>query len=209
MTKVFIFCLMMFSGVQFCFAQQNNEFRLVKEFYDQQRVNLLNAFKKEAQNHHDQMQLIAMEKDFSEFMTKMDSIQNVASIGALIKVKNREALDKFVQKDISEKPKISHKTSSEIPAEYPGGINELRKQLAELFYFDALMPEISKLSVNISFVVEKDGSITTVQAEGENSVFNRQAEIAMYMLPEKFSPAMLDGEKIRYHFRVPLTMNFK
>jgi len=195
--------------MQWCFAQQNTEFRLVKEYYDSQRINLLNAFKKEAQNNRNTIQLEEMKNDFSEFMTKMDSIQNVASIGALIRVKNREDLERIAQKKNSGYQDVSDTISLEIPAEYPGGINTLRKQVAELFYFDALLSDISKISADIYFVVEKDGSISTVRAAGDNSVFNRQAEIAVYMLPEKFSPATLNGEKVRYSYRIPLTMKFE
>lgn len=209
MSKKLLLLIILFSGVRLAFAQQNTEFRLVKEYYDSQRINLLNAFKKEAQNNRNTIQLEEMKIDFSEFMSKMDSIQNVASIGALIRVKNREDLQRILQENKGKDRKVSDTISLEIPAEYPGGINTLRQQVADLFYFDALLSDISKVSTNIYFVVEKDGSISSVRADGENFVFNRQAEIAVYMLPEKFTPATFNGEKVRYSYRIPLTMKFK
>jgi len=208
-SKKLLLLIILFSGVRLAFAQQNTEFRLVKEYYDSQRINLLNAFKKEAQNNRNTIQLEEMKIDFSEFMSKMDSIQNVASIGALIRVKNREDLQRILQENKGKDRKVSDTISLEIPAEYPGGINTLRQQVADLFYFDALLSDISKVSTNIYFVVEKDGSISSVRADGENFVFNRQAEIAVYMLPEKFTPATFNGEKVRYSYRIPLTMKFK
>jgi hypothetical protein len=35
-------------------------------------------------------------------------------------------------------------------------------------------------------VVDENGSITDIKAEGENISFNKQAEIAMYLISEKF-----------------------
>jgi len=203
--------IIFFIAATFSFAQQNDEFKYVKEFYDSKRILLADAFKKEISKQQTIPDINRMEADFSEFMGKLDSIQNVAMLSALIKVKNREDLQniKISKKDKSESSVSYEIKENEIPAQYPGGIDELRKQVAHIFYFDALMPDVSKMSASIQFIVEKDGSISTVRADGENFVFNRQAEIAVYMLPEKFTPAVLNGEKIRYSFRVPLTMNFK
>ena len=190
------------------FCQQNNEFKSVMEYYDYQRNMLSEAFQREAVRIADQTKLNQMNNDYQEFMVKLDSIQNVAMLSALIKVKNREDLAMLSQKNDSKIDPLSIK-KNEIPAEYPGGIDTLRKQVADTFYFDAIQPNTEKLSAEIYFVVEQDGSISTVRADGENSVFNRQAEIAVYMLPDKFNPAKLGGENIRYSFRIPLTMVFK
>ena len=210
MSKKLLYLIFLFS-IQFLFAQQNDEFKTVKEYYDVQRNRLVDAFKYEIQKQQDIPTLNSMEKDFSEFMMKLDSILNVALLSALIKVKNREDLA-FISNQKKENSTIStsEKVSiTEIPAEYPGGMNELRKQVSQIFYFDALLPDVSKISTNIHFIVEKDGTISAVRANGDNFVFNRQAEIAVYLLPEKFTPAFLNGEKVRYSFRVPLTMNFE
>ena len=210
MSKKLLYLIFLFS-IQFLFAQQNDEFKTVKEYYDVQRNRLVDAFKYEIQKQQDIPTLNSMEKDFSEFMMKLDSIQNVALLSALIKVKNREDLA-FISNQKKENSTIStsEKVSiTEIPAEYPGGMNELRKQVSQIFYFDALLPDVSKISTNIHFIVEKDRTISAVRANGDNFVFNRQAEIAVYLLPEKFTPAFLNGEKVRYSFRVPLTMNFE
>jgi hypothetical protein len=54
--------------------------------------------------------------------------------------------------------------------------------------------------------VEKDGSISNVHAQGDNFTFNRQAEIALYSLAEKFSPAIFKGDPTVYRFKIPLTL---
>lgn len=211
MSRKFLY-LIGFLSFTFSFSQQNSEFREVKEFYDYQRSMLTDAFKKEAAKPQNIPQLPRMQEDFAEFMQKMDSIQNVAMLAALIRVKNREDLAN-IGKNVPVVSKVSEQQPAtsqekEVPAQYPGGMDALRQQVAAMFYFDALLSEVQKVSAEIYFVVEKDGSISSVKADGSNAVFNRQAEIAVYLLPERFTPATMGGEKVRYRFRVPLSMKF-
>lgn len=144
--------------------------------------------------------------DFLFFMKKMDSIENTALIGALLKVRNTEDLQ-FLQKKETKPTLTSDKTSDiERPAEYPRGINTLRQEVAELFYRDGVHTETKTVKASVVFIIEKDGSITNVQAEGDNFTFNRQAEIALYSIPDKFFPAMTKGNMIRSRFRLPITL---
>ncbi len=191
------------------FAQQNDEFKSTKHYFDYQRFMLNNEFKKKFDNEENIEQKIAIKRDFSEFMLKLDSIQNTAFIGTLIKVKNREDLTKITIKNLPELH-LANPKKEELneEAKYPGGFETLRKQVADLFYTDSVLPDQKLLKTNVVFVVEKDGSIGNVQAEGDNFTFNRQAEIAMYLLPEKFSPAIINGTAVRYRFRLPLSMTF-
>lgn len=194
----------------FSVAQQNEEFQSVKKYFDYQRFMLNDQFKKRFDEEDAIETKISIKKDFSEFMQKMDSIQNTALIGALIKVKNREDLQRFdsTKKGLSTQnsPEKSELSSE---AKYPGGFNNLRQQVAGLFYSGAVLADQKTLKAVVAFVVERDGSITSVHAEGNNTSFNRQAEIAMYLLPDKFDPAYVDGTPVRYRFRLPLAMNFE
>ena len=190
------------------FAQQNDEFRSAKDYFDYQRFMLNNEFRKKFDSEKNVEQKIAIKRDFSEFMVKLDSIQNTAFIGTLIKVKNREDLEKITVKNLPELHLNPKKEDLNKEAQYPGGFETLRKQVADLFYTDSVLPDQKLLKTNVVFVVERDGSIGNVHAEGENFTFNRQAEIAMYLLPEKFSPAIINGTPVRYRFRLPLSMSF-
>lgn len=171
---------------------------------------LNNEFKKKFDQEQNTLDKVNIKRDFSEFMMKLDSIQNTAFIGTLIKVKNREDLQSRSVKNLSPTSLENHqKPNLENEAKYPGGFNILRKQVADLFYSEAILPDQKIIKTNVVFVVEKDGTISSVHAEGENFSFNRQAEIAMYLLPEKFSPAVINGTAVRYRFRLPLAMNFE
>lgn len=205
--KLIFFVL--FFCVQFYWSQQNTEFKSAKDYFDYQRYILNNEFKKKFKDEPDSTKKMAIKKDFSEFMENLDSIQNTAFIGTLIKVKNREDLAKLSlplnQNVVENPPKIGLSDQ----ANYSGGINTLRQQIADLFYSEAILPDQKSIKTDVLFVVERDGSITSVHAEGDHFAFNRQAEIAVYLLPGKFSPTVIEGTPARYRFRLPLAMNFE
>ena len=207
MSKKLVY-LMLLVCANLSFAQQNDEFRSAKDYFDYQRFMLNNEFRKKFDSEKNIEQKIAIKRDFSEFMVKLDSIQNTAFIGTLIKVKNREDLEKITVKNLPELHLNPKKEDLNKEAQYPGGFETLRKQVADLFYTDSVLPDQKLLKTNVVFVVERDGSIANVQAQGENFTFNRQAEIAMYLLPEKFSPTIINGTPVRYRFRLPLSMSF-
>lgn len=209
MTKKLLYFLFVLS-LFFSQAQQNQEFKITKDYFDYQRFMLNNEFKKKFDSETNYEEKRSIKENFSEFMVKLDSIQNTAFIATLIKVKNREDLDRIASRkttiDHAENPQ---KQMLNEQATYPGGFETLRKQVADLFYSDSVLPGQKLLKTSVVFVVEKDGSISSVRAEGDNFTFNRQAEIAIYLLPEKFSPAVVNGTAVRYRFRLPLAMNFE
>ena len=195
----------------FCFSQQTEEFKAVKNYYNQHR-NMLNLeFKKKFDAEKNNLIKTAIKKDFLFFMKKMDSIENTALVGALLKVRNTEDLSRLnlekKQKTTPDKSEIYPSTDK--TADYPGGMSALRNEVAHLFYSDAVYSEINTVKTNVAFVVEKNGTISNVKAEGDNFTFNRQAEIALYSVSEKFSPAIINGNPVRFRFKLPLTLNIE
>lgn len=201
--KVLFFFFMLLSTL--CFSQQTEEFKRVKEYYNQHRNMLSQEFRKKFDAENNSIAKTAVRQDFLFFMKKMDSIENVALTGALVKVKNLEDLKKINIPRPAESQTVSHTTDQS--AVYPGGINTLRQHIAHLFYGEGVHAETGNSKAVIAFIVEKDGSISNVKAEGDNFTFNRQAEIALYLIPDKFSPASVNGNPVRYSFRLPLAMN--
>lgn len=154
---------------------------------------------------------LAIQQDFLLFMKKMDSIENVALIGALVKVKNLEDLSKIQPKtpNLPIATITENRSNKEVSAAYPGGTNVLKQEIADLFYGEAVYSEAKKVTSKVVFVVERDGKISNVKAEGDNFTFNRQAEIALYSISKQFSPATIKGTLVRYRFTLPLTLNFE
>jgi len=106
---------------------------MVKHYYNQHRTLLNNEFKKKFDAENNPLYKSAVKNDFLFFMKKMDSIENVALIAALLKVKNLEDVKRLkptltYNQQSSEFSKTIDKT-----ADYPGGINALRKEIAQLF----------------------------------------------------------------------------
>ncbi|WP_124639247.1 MULTISPECIES: energy transducer TonB [Amniculibacterium] len=206
--KLFLLILSLLGN--FVFSQQNEEFKKAKGYFDYQRYLLGQSFKKKFDEEPDNYKKVEIKKTFAEFMVKMDSVQNVEFVNILIKVKNNEILHPKSEQDLAQTfvKEGGRLPKGEIPAEYPGGMNELRKQVASLLYFDNVDENQKFVQTEIDFIVDKSGEITQVNAVGDNSIFNRQAEIAMYLLPNKFSPAIIDKNPVRYRFKMPLSMRF-
>lgn len=165
-------------------------------------------FKKKFDKEQNNFVKVSIKNDFQLFMRKMDSIENVALIGALLKTKNLEDLQHFKGlklnlNNLQDLPQTIDKN-----ADYPGGINALRQEVANLFYSDGVYSEIKDVKTQIAFIVEKDGSISNVKAEGENFTLNRQAEIALYSVVERFSPSYINGIAVRSRFKLPLSLKF-
>lgn len=189
-------------------AQQNEEFRNVKQRFDYHKMLLLDAFKKDFDTVKSEAKKSQMRAEFADFIVKMDSVQNSMYLGSLVKVKNSEDLARLAVAGISED--IPKTTTTEKQPEYPGGIPALRREIGDIFYSGNMTTGDQKqFRSNVTFVVEKDGSVTTVEAAGENVPFNKQAMIAVYLLPGKFSPAYANGQPVRYRFTLPITLNFE
>ncbi|SFT55061.1 hypothetical protein SAMN05421857_1521 [Chryseobacterium formosense] len=182
---------------------------MVKHYYNQHRTSLNNEFKKKFDAESNPLYKSAVKNDFLFFMKKMDSIENVALIAALLKVKNLEDVKRLKPAQTNNQQSAEFSKTIDKTADYPGGINALRKEIAQLFYGDGVYSESGNVKTNVGFIVEKDGTISNVKAEGDNFTFNRQAEIAVYSISEKFSPAYINGTPVRYKFRLPLALNFE
>ncbi|AZA85083.1 hypothetical protein C1637_03035 [Chryseobacterium lactis] len=161
-------------------------------------------FKKKFDAESNTFKKASIKGDFLFFMKKMDSIENSALIGALLKVRNLEDLQSIklnASKSTFESPYFVESAPN-----YPGGINTLRQEVADLLYVGGVNSEAKMVKTSVAFVVEKDGSVSNVHAQGDNFTFNRQAEIALYSISEKFVPALAKGDAARFQFKLPLTL---
>lgn len=94
-------------------------------------------------------------------------------------------------------------------AEFVGGIDKFRRLVGENFDqsdFEGLGETVSS---SISFVVERDGSISDVRATGSNAAFNKEAERTIKGIKGKWTPGKMQGEFVRSRFRLPLKMAFE
>lgn len=119
---------------------------------------------------------------------------------------------------------------SKEPEFIEGGIDGFRRQVAANFDTGAVdelahltreqieerMKKIKKkkpvedivLWTEVVFVVELDGTLSNVEAEGPNYTFNREAERTIKAIKGKWEPGVVVGEPVRSRHRFPMKMRF-
>ncbi|WP_435524423.1 energy transducer TonB [Chryseobacterium indoltheticum] len=88
----------------------------------------------------------------------------------------------------------------EHPAEFAEGINVFRQKLLKNFKFKNIKSKTSE-KCELTFVIERDGTLTDIKASGTNESFNNEAIRAVSKIKGKWNPATINGQKVRYRFR--------
>lgn len=200
MKKYHTFCLILLFN--FYYSQQTEGLRIIKNKYDLQLENIETEYKKnisEKPSSKETHRLI-MKRD-SDIRT-LPIKRNDEYLEELPKIKVSESNYKF---DVTSVKKFDEK--GEVVAKPPKGAAAFKKEISNNFY-GANINAKGSISCEITFVIERDGSIREVKAIGENERFNNQAILAIYLTEDKWEPARIDGYPVRYRFRIPLTMNF-
>ncbi|MGV4415308.1 energy transducer TonB [Chryseobacterium sp. T1] len=94
-------------------------------------------------------------------------------------------------------------------AEYPGGLNAVRKLIGENVDSSGLDGE-GQLTVKLRFIVERDGTVSDVKVTSKsgNSDFDSESVRAVKRL-KKWVPAKKNGETVRSYYSIPVTMQFQ
>ena len=114
------------------------------------------------------------------------------------------------KEQISNLDEVFEKTDTPAEPILEGKFNKFRRNFQEKF--DSRKMEGKRMvRSTITFVVEKDGTISNVKAEGDNSLFNDECVKATIAANEgvKWKPATRQGKEVRSVFRLPLTMSFE
>ena len=104
--------------------------------------------------------------------------------------------------------KILDPGSVDVSADFKGGINAFREKVAQNFDTETV-DKTGVVSGVITFVVEKDGSISNLKVTGSNSDFNAEAERTVKSIKTKWTPAQLKGKAVRSSFRMPISMKIE
>jgi len=98
--------------------------------------------------------------------------------------------------------------SVDVSADFKGGINAFREKVAQNFDTESV-DKTGMVSGVITFVVEKDGSISNLKVTGSSSEFNSEAERTVKAIKTKWTPAQLKGKAVRSSFRMPISMKIE
>lgn len=98
---------------------------------------------------------------------------------------------------------------AEKPAQFLKGNKMFQDMLYQNFRKRKIVYSGKKETCEIIFVIDTDGSMTDIRTIGDNEPFNQEALRAISKIKGKWIPAERNGEKVRYRFRIPLTMHFE
>lgn len=99
-------------------------------------------------------------------------------------------------------------TRVDVSASFKGGIDAFRDKVGQSFDTEAV-GQSGVIKAMVSFVVERDGSISNVKATGVDAGFNKEAERTVKSIKTKWNPAKLNGEIVRSYFNIPITMRIE
>ena len=97
----------------------------------------------------------------------------------------------------------------DVEANFAGGIKAFREKIVQNFDTSSFEGTGEKIATTITFIVEKDGTISNVKTNGTDAEFNREAEKTLRKVKGKWTPAQLKGEPVRSYFRFPISMLFE
>jgi len=110
-------------------------------------------------------------------------------------------------------PKVETKTDNpdviptvvDVEASFPGGVNAFRNKVMNSFDSSGMEAD-EVMKTTVTFIVERDGSISGLKADGKNADFNREALRTIRAIQGKWIPAKVKGQPVRSYFRFPMTM---
>lgn len=104
--------------------------------------------------------------------------------------------------------KIVEGTELSKSADFEGGINAFRTKVMNKFDVSAFEAE-DVVSTKLTFIVEKDGTISNIKANGKDASFNAEAIRTIKAVKGKWIPGKNKrGESVRSYFSFPISMKF-
>ncbi|MEI5983456.1 MULTISPECIES: energy transducer TonB [Sphingobacterium] len=98
--------------------------------------------------------------------------------------------------------------SVEVPAEYPGGINAFRSFVQNaLVYPPAAIEAGVKGTVQLSFVIDRNGKVTDIKIDKDLSHGIGQAAVAALKKSKSWNPAIQNGRKVPVKFSLPIRLD--
>ena len=98
----------------------------------------------------------------------------------------------------------------DVEADFIGGVNAFRTKVLQNFDSSVVENETGEVvKAVVTFVVERDGTISNIKVLGANTDFNKEAEKTIKGIKGKWNPAKFQGENVRSYFRFPISMQFE
>jgi periplasmic protein TonB len=100
---------------------------------------------------------------------------------------------------------IYYYTGIEVKPEYPGGMQEFYKFIGSNYN----VPNVKGLKgkILVSFIVEKDGSLTDIKVMRDIGYGTKEETIRVLKNSTKWSPAYQNGKPVRVHYSLPISIS--
>jgi protein TonB len=98
-------------------------------------------------------------------------------------------------------------TVVDVEATFPGGIDSFRNKVINNFDGSGMSSD-DVVKTIITFIVEKDGTISGIKANGKDADFNSEALRTVKAIKGKWIPAKVKGQPVRSYFKFPISMKF-
>ena len=100
--------------------------------------------------------------------------------------------------------------SVEVNPEPPGGMAAFRKWIGDNFqYPQGAIDAGVNGTIQVSFVVERDGSLTDIKVLRDLSYGTGQAAVNLLKKAKKWSPGVQNGRKVRVAYNLPIKLNLQ
>lgn len=113
-----------------------------------------------------------------------------------------------VEKPSVQAPDNTAHTSVDVEARFTGGIDSFRNKVIERFDTENVNAD-GVVQTVVTFIVERDGSITNIKASGANADFNAEAERTIRSIKNKWTPAKIGDHSVRSYFKFPIKMQIE
>ncbi len=98
---------------------------------------------------------------------------------------------------------------TEVEANFPGGPDALQRYIANtVVYPEKAIDRNWEGKVYVTFIVEKDGSITEVKAKKRKKVLRREAERVIRLMPN-WNPSFVNGDPVRTRCHLPIVFRLE
>ena len=135
------------------------------------------------------------------------SVKNIVKSDTIRKEKKMSAEN---SQSIPPPPPPPPSELEQIPAEFPGGVNKLRTEVANAFDTSIFNGNEGLVKTSVYISIDEKGNVTNIASEGDNVKFNEEA-VRVFKIANSgkiWKPALEDGKAVATVFRVPLTMYF-
>jgi hypothetical protein len=100
------------------------------------------------------------------------------------------------------------KTVVDVEANFMGGLDAFRNKVMNNFDGSGMESD-GVMKTTVTFIVEKDGTISGLKADGKDADFNSEALRTVRSIKGKWVPAKVKGQPVRSYFKFPISMKFE